>query len=328
MPKSAARIAVVLACVTLLGVTLVPAQGTRKAPRRREAPPPSFSVEERQLFFADVAAKLGSGGPPLAKEETTTTGSGSTPVANSDAPAAQPVVAAEGKGNWERWIRPESLQDEITAQVAALGAAVKTPTAFKSGGFRAARVSLSVLATLFSVVAEYPGEVRFKEQAAALVPAISRAGFNCKVGSDPAYREARLRWEDLSELVRGGRVEAPAGITAGDWENVADRAPLMTRMEQSLRERFGEGSANRDALEQEQEKLLVEAEVLAVLAQVIQSPRYEFAEEASYQRMAGELQQAAEDLAEAIRAKNVDQVQTSLRQVNKACDTCHGDFRS
>jgi hypothetical protein len=283
-----------------------------------------FSVEEKQLFFADVASKLGPGGPPLAKSAVPA--DRAEPVTEPAAPQV-PADAPSG-ANWDQWVRPETLQDEITAQVTALGATVKTPTAFKSGGFRAARVSLSMLATLFSVLAEYPGEVRFKAQAAELVPVIARAGFNCKVGSDPAYREAKLRAEDLNSLVRGGRVEVPAGLQTEDWENAADRAPLMTRMEQAQRERLGAMAGSAEALEKSQNELLVEAEILALLAQVIQSPRYEFAEEESYQQAAQALQQSAQQLTDAIRAKNLDQVQSSLRQINKSCDACHADFRS
>ena len=54
-----------------------------------------------------------------------------------------------------------------------------------------ARDNFSLLAVLFAVIGQYDGEVRWQKDAANLRTLFGRAGFNCKVGTDNSFSEAK-----------------------------------------------------------------------------------------------------------------------------------------
>ena len=117
------------------------------------------------------------------------------------APAAS-TAAPKGPG-WSKLISSEVVEDEVKVQLLKLGEAVASTTKFKAGDYQRARLSLSVLATLFAIDAQYDQPMRWQGDAPA-VRDRSGAGFNCKVGTDNSYHEAVARTEELQNLVRGG----------------------------------------------------------------------------------------------------------------------------
>src|SRR5690606_7859631 len=111
------------------------------------------------------------------------------------------------KAGWSNTIEAETIEDEIKRLHKRLAEIVTTPGPFKSGGYTAARVNYNELALLFGIIAEYDGEIRWKAKASGLRDAFGRVAANCKVGTDQSYNEAKLRLQDLDELIRGGEVE-------------------------------------------------------------------------------------------------------------------------
>ncbi len=70
-----------------------------------------------------------------------------------------------------------------------------------------------------------------------------------------------------------------------------------------------------------------EAQLLAILAQVIKHPSYEYGEDAKFVKYADDLQNACLGMVEGAKTDNYDKVRASAGAMSKACSGCHGDFR-
>src|SRR5262249_47175090 len=145
---------------------------------------------------------------------------------------------------------------------------------FKGGGFQQARIHLSVLAAMFGIAATYDAPVRWKREAPALRDLVARAGFNCKVGTDASYKEAKARAEDLENLVRGNPAQLPAPAAESGWRRGAARPPLMKRLEQAHQEALLPWTASSGEFARHAEALAHEAQIVAALAAVITREGY------------------------------------------------------
>jgi hypothetical protein len=202
-------------------------------------------------------------------------------------------------------------------------------TSFKGGGYKEARKSFSLLATLFGVIAEYDGPVRWKPQAPGIRDLMARAGFNCKVGTDGSYTEAKLRKSDLEDLVRGGTIKVPGGAEPkAKWGKVSDRPPLMQRMEQAHQQNLAVWTADAGEFKKNTDQILHEAQLLAMIAEVIQREGYEYSDDATYLGYARQMQAAALGVVEAAKEKNFEGARKATGQIGKACSKCHEGYRS
>jgi hypothetical protein len=211
-----------------------------------------------------------------------------------------------------------------------LAAVVKTPSQFKGNGARNARRYFATLATVFAIIDKYDADVRWKNQAAAARHLFARVGFNAKSDTDNVYNEARQRLEDLDALRRGETITAPPNIEPNPSlnEQVANRPPLMWRLERAQQDRLAVWTANPGDFAKNLAGIKHEAEIVAALAKVIQHPSYTAADDDIYIEYAQALQKSALDIREAARQKNADAARAAAGVMSKACNDCHGDFRA
>lgn len=299
--------------------------GGRKKKELVLAPRPEFSQQVRDVFFRDVRAHLGPEDSPTKPVDAAP----ATPTPETPASAAPSEDSPTGGLKWSELVTRDVIEDEIKAQAPLVAEAIASPSKFKSGGYRQARNSYSLLAVLFGVAAQYDGEVRFSAEAAAMRDALAKAGVNCKVGTDASLKEAKARGEDLAELIRGGSPaldEAPKAPEGG-WATVSDRAPLMARLEAAQRGRLDVWTADKGEFQRQREALLREARLLTLLATVIQDPGYEYADDQQYQDYAKELANRARELVDALQQGDFSAAQSAVSRTNQSCDRCHADFR-
>jgi hypothetical protein len=302
----------------------------RAKPARRAvklAPAPTWDRAVLETFFTDARQKLGPGPAPGEAELPPDSNATSSPTAISTGPAASSDQATSG-AKWSTVISSSTLEDEVKAQVQPLATAVQTPTGFKGGAYKAAREDFTLLAVLFGVIGQYDGQVRWQKEAGSLRDLFGRAGFNCKVGTDNSYSEAKLRSQDLSDLIRGNSPEARNANSDFTWPDVANRPPLMKRMERSLRERLAPWTAGKGDFTKNRDAIIHEAELLLVLARVIKAEGYEYADDSSYRGYVDALEQQCQEILSAARQGDLQRAQSATSQMNKTCDACHGDFRS
>jgi hypothetical protein len=225
-------------------------------------------------------------------------------------------------------ISAETIEDEVKNLQKLVSEHVTTPAKFKGGGFKEGRKQFTELALLFAIISQYDGDVRWKDRAGGIRDLMARAGFNCKVGTDASYNEAKLRKEDLEQLVQGGGASAGEANPDAKWDKIADRPPLMQRMEECQQLHIAPATANSGEFSKNADVVLREAELLAAIAEAIQQEGFEFADDETYLEYAKQMRDAASEIVGAVKGKNCDAARAASGNIEKACTGCHEGFRS
>ncbi|HET6884039.1 MAG TPA: cytochrome c [Pirellulales bacterium] len=314
-----------LAALALLGSAsqqlAAKARSEKKQRSFKTAAPPKFKEDEVSTFYDDALQKLGPGQPGAVVAAAIP--QGGAPSEDSDGGGAKSDSA------WSKLIGASTIEDEIKAQASPLAEVTKTPSVFKGGGNQPARMHFTEVAMLFGIIAQYDGDVRWKKDALGLRDIYKRAGGNCKVGTDNSYKEAKQRSDDLGQLIMGGKVEAPKHDPDAKWADVASRPPLMMRMgKEGYDPKIKAWTSDKGEFSKNRNALLEEAQIVAVIAHLIQDPSYEFADDEGYLEFAKTLEKSAIEIAEAVKGDSLERAQTAAGQLNKACSACHEGYRS
>ena len=201
------------------------------------------------------------------------------------------------------------------------------PAQFKGGGYKDCRRQFSMLATLFAVAAEYDGEVRWQDAAPTIRNVFAKAGHNCKVGTDQTFQEAVQRKQNLADLVAGNRPKPSAADVKANWPQVADRPPLMQRLNIAQQDRLQMWLSNKKEFSAHADEIKHEAQLSAALAHIIAQEGYEYWDDETYVGYARELQEAETELAAAVDEDNYDQARQAFGNASKACANCHEGYR-
>ncbi len=306
-------------CITLLLL----ASSAAKAQERR-APPPTFSPDQlRGIFFDQLSDAIRGQRPTLSSLRKATAAAVDT--------AAVPAAANETNDRWSRLIRPASIEDEVKRVKLHFDSVITTPTAFNSGGYKDARLDLTVLATLFAVIDQHAGEVRWKQQARAARDLIARTAFNCKAGSTQVYNEAKLRKADLQDILAGGglstRGDQPSGDDSNtDWSEIADRSPLMQYAE-SLIESLQQASSDPGSIKAQSDLIGKRAELIAMLGEALSQPGMDDAADPDYVKLSRAMSDSAGNLSSALEQADASQIQAAVGAIRQRCDACHQQYR-
>ena len=300
-----------------------PPRAGRAGPReiRRAAPPAAVWDEPTaQIFAADAFAELVGTRPTVS-----TANQRLSPAA---ALQSEGLTAAPAGGFlWSAVVSEETLTDEIKDMKGVVISAVANPSAFKGGGYDQAREAFSTVALAFGVIAAYDQDIRWKTEAETARDLFARVGFNCKVGTDQSFNEARLRSDDLKSLVEGG---PPTSRAERDedfrWSQVAGRPALMSRLE-SADATLSAATASKADFEKRLANLLHDAEIVAMIGEVIQQSDYEYHDDDTYRGHASAMRDAALKLREAVKKKDYDAARAAVGDLKKSCDVCHGGYR-
>ena len=304
-----------------------PSQGSprtgRAGPREiRRATPPAAVWDEptAQIFPADAFAELvGTRPTVLAADQRLSPAAALQPEGLTAAPA--------GAFLWSALVSEETLTDEIKDMKGLVASAVATPSGFKGGGYDQAREAFSTVALAFGVIAAYDQDIRWKTEAETARDLFARVGFNCKVGTDQSFNEARLRVDDLKSLVEGG---PPSSRTDRDedfrWSQVAGRPALMSRLE-SAETALAAAAASKADFEKRLAHVLHDSEIVAMIGEVIQQADYEYHDDDTYRGHASAMRDAAIQIREAVKKADYDAARAAVGVLKKSCDACHGAYR-
>lgn len=292
-----------------------PSAGAIQAPR-----PMKFDRKVLELFFKDAREALGPEDSLPKSGDGSPSGESTTPADDSGGP--------KSGGEWANLISAESIESEVKSQLGPIKDATKTPSVFKGGGNRETRKSFSELALLFQVIAEYPGEVRWKKDAQGLRKIFAQAGRNSSVGTDNSFKEAQRRVEDLESLFNGGKLELSAPEPDIKWNDISQRPPLMGRLQDGYDGRIKVFTADQGALDKNKEILIREAQFMSVIARVIQDESYEFGDDETYKQYAASFGKHAQELVEGAKEGNLQRSQSAAGELYKSCNTCHENYRT
>jgi hypothetical protein len=129
--------------------------------------------------------------------------------------------------------------------------------------------------------------------------------------------------------VTGGKVELPKPDPDTKWYEVANRPPLMQRMgKEGYDPKIKAWTSDRGEFSKNRNALLEEAQIVAVIAHIIQDPSYDDGDDETYLGYAKKLETQALEIAEAVKGDAFERAQTAAGQLNKTCSTCHEEYRS
>lgn len=294
----------------------------RGKPHRR-AERPVFSERDWEgIFFADLFSEGLVGDPPAA--------GGPAQVANvppqpgfEPSDAAVPPSASVG---WSQLIGRDALENEIKQLQIALDNQLTTPGKF-STGYRDVNWSYEMLATWFSVLLQYEGDVRWKDSAAVVLSAVNQAVITTRKPGDDSFRYATAVRQSLTDLIRGGPFEtSEKPVAAVDWAAAVNRTTVMRNLDARL-PLLKSGTADNAAFSAAVEETLQHASATAALARVLAQPGVDTADDESYVALAAAMEQAARDLTTAVEAGDFPGAQAAANRVEQSCNNCHGEWR-
>lgn len=322
----------VVPCMIILAAALAAAYTFNRAQadgptKVRRAKPPKFNEASKRVFFKDVFQEALVGERPQNFGKVASRPSGGTGTVGSSGSSTS-SSGTDGLHPWSNVISATAIEDEIKKIKLEVDEDVSTPTKFRSRGFKQCRKNFSLLAMLFAIAAEYDGDVRWQEDAHNLRDAFARAAGNCKVGTIQAYNEAKLRKQDLEDVVRGGTfTAAKEAERKADWSQVIDRSPLMQRLELAQQGKLQPWTANAGEFKANMEDAVQEAYLMAAMGEVLIQEGMEDSDEEDYAAFAKQMRDAALSIVAAAKIDNYDQARQAVGKIGQACSNCHNDWR-
>ena len=295
------------------------------AGERRSAAPTFSGDKFRGTFFKSTDEAIRGQRPTLGQAIEP------APRATAAAVATKPASGGSGGGAGQNMftslISPASLEDEIKRVRLLFDSSVTTPGAFKSGEFQTARLHLTTLASLFAVVVEHQGEVRWKSDAAAARDLFARSAANCKSGSPQVYNETKLRKADLEDIVSGGGLSSRQAEAENDWSMIADRVPLMIYAESLLEGPLKTGTRNEDAVKAEGDAVRRAAELLAMVGHILRTEGMVDAEDEDYKTLCAQFVEASRSVSLALDQGDAAAVGRAVGAISQSCAKCHESYR-
>ncbi|MCA9268250.1 MAG: cytochrome c, partial [Planctomycetales bacterium] len=155
----------------------------------------------------------------------------------------------------------------------------------------------------------------------------ARAGRNCKVATAASYNEAKLRKQDLSDMVQGSALQSGDGDAGPtDWSLTCERSELMKRIETSNK-RLRELAASPATFGGGVDEARHEGELLAAMCEAMLQSGMPDADDGDYAGMVNILKKSALDIVDASKLKNVDAASKALGEASRSCDSCHETYR-
>lgn len=306
------------------GVLFQDPQPSNQPPVRiKRAKRPVFSERDWDgIYFRNLMREGLVGDRP----ETTPLGTRDPNVPPTNVAESGSDTVASGTG-WSAIIDAAAIENEVKRLEQELRAKLTTPGRFRSE-YAEFHAMFSVLSAVMGIIMEYDGDVRWKDQAPAVLASMSRAAANARVGTVQAFQYSKQQIEYLTEMVRGGNfagTEPP--VESIEWSEIAWRSPLMQRLEQAMTESIKPDLANNTEFKNNIERVLHEAEIVAALAQVLCQDGMDEADEEDYVQYAQAMQRAARELADAARQQNYDLAAPAANAIEQSCNDCHAEWR-
>lgn len=309
-----------LTVVGLVSIMPLIASGQGRKPANRAKLPTFDSTKMDRIFFPDVFARLEGERPANPNVQVAQTPAAGAPSGGDDTPAG-------GSYAWSKVISATTIEDEVKAIKLAAEKNITTPQDFAGRGYKEVRRDFSVLALLFAIINEYDGDVRFKRDAAAAREMFARTASNAKAGNNNVYNEAKKRKDELLDIINGAALAEKAEAEENDWTKVADRSPLMQRLEAGHEKKLVKYTGSADAFSEDIENVLHEAEIIAAIAEALTREGMEDGDDETYAGFANLMKRSALDVVAAAKSNNAEQARKAAGEISKACSDCHDNFR-
>jgi hypothetical protein len=291
----------------------------------KRAQPPKF--DRTDAFYADAFKEGLVGERPADLSQAVA--AAATSGAASPSPAPTGSSPASPGAVWSALISATTIEDEVKSLKLSVDQNVTTPSDFAGKGHKIFRRDLTMLAMLFGIAGEYEGDVRWKKEAPAARDTFGRTAANAKVGTSQVFQEAKLRKEELTDLLGGA---SPFGGKEAEvkssWKDVCNRGPLMQHLEAIWEPRLKPLLTDASKFTTGGDKVRHDAEIIAAMAQVLAQEGMADADSDEYQALCGKLRDGARAIVEGVKTKNFESASQGSVLINKTCTECHESYRS
>ena len=298
-----------------LGLAFPSAQA-EEPPRR--ARPPKWTQEETEVFFQDAREHL------VGPRPTPSLSSTAQEAASGDKEPSKTPQASIAR--WSSIIDAETLQAEVKRLHINLNTNLARPAKFKGGGNLQCQRDFSVLAVVFEIIHDFDKDIRWKSSALGMAVQSLRASEACSTGTDDSYATAQEVHARLTDLLRGQRPSFSAS-DGSDGNRTPGFPQLMQRMEQALTEKISPSLSNARSFRKAKLVVSQEAQVLAVLAEVICQQRFDYGDDETYLEYSRTLRDSCESLGRAARDGNYEAARKATGTITKSCSECHEGYR-
>jgi hypothetical protein len=323
MPVRAPRWLVLVFVATVVMSLALPALTQTKASKAvKRAQPPKF--DRTDAFYADAFKEGLVGQRPTNLSQAAATAAAGNPSSSSGSGA----TGVPGSG-WASLITATTLEDEVKALKLQIDQTITTPSDFAGKGYKAARRDFTMLAMLFGIAGEYESDVRWKKEAPAARNMLARTAANAKVGTSQVFQEAKLRKEELTDLLGGG---GPFAGKEADfkatWKDVCGRAPLMQHLNVVWEPKLKPMLADQGQFTANAARIQHDAQIISAVGEVLAKEGMVDAESDEYKAFCFKLRDGAKAIVEAVKLKNFEAAASGSATITKACADCHDNYRS
>ncbi|MFN7840921.1 MAG: cytochrome c [Pirellula sp.] len=292
--------------------------------RPTRAAPPKFKPSDFDgIFYTDALSQLQGqrptpGSAPGGK-------SNANAMANAGAGSSDSSGSPTSNGSWKALISGSSIEDLMKEAKLRIDGVITTPAKFAAGGVIEARKEFTLVATLLAIIQEYPEEIRWKHSSAYGRMIFSKMASNCKVGTQPVFNEAKLRSQDLGELLKGSKLSGQAEEVG--WEETSDRTPAMKILEWALRENLAKQTASEKEFQQSKEDVKKYAELVAAYGLVLQQKGMNDSDDETYTQLSQAMTDAAASVVAATIAGDAESARVGVGKIDQSCNKCHESYR-
>lgn len=242
--------------------------------------------------------------------------------------SAAPAGGSTGAGGDWSFITAEVIQDEVKALNLEVAPIAMNIREFKGGGYAVCRRDFTELAMLFEIINKKSEEVRWKESSLAARDAFWKTADVCKVGTDQSFTSVKDRALILEDMVRGSTPKFNEdGNPDATWETIADRPPLMQRLEIGFDKKVKKWVASESEFRSNKDEIIHEAQIIAAIGKAMKEEGFEYADDDDYIGFCDKMHNAALDIIKAAESGDANLAREAGGQLNAACSDCHGNYR-
>ena len=294
---------------------------TRPVPKVTRAKRPIFTERDKDgIFFDNVFDEALVGNRPAA-------GAAETPAGPAfGQPPASGGGGAEGFA-WSQYIGSDVLETEIKRLQRKVSQEVTSPTKYKTE-YKKARYSFNMLAIMFGIILEHDDEnVRWKRVASVAHPSFVVAAKNARRPDQDSYNYAVGRRDDLQELVRGGNMSSnEKPVESFEWGDAVGRNAIMQRLQECV-DNSKPILSNKEGFAENPDELLLEATIVAALAQILVDETMEDGDDEDYAAHSIAMSNGALEIVSALQTGNYAGAEAGLNKINQSCSNCHDEYR-
>lgn len=297
----------------------------RPTPRVTRARRPIFAERDWDGIYFENLFREGLVGPrPASGSLTEKTAGGPEAKGTGGETGTEPP--ANGQRGWAEVISGEAIENEVKRLQLQLEQDITTPVKFKTDYLKV-RQTYSLLSMWFAIIHEYPDSVRWKQYAASVQPACWRAAAAARTDSDQAFQSARLRKEELQEMIRGGAfTDTEKPVERIDWSQVVDRVPTMTHLEASLAD-LKLRTASAGEFKSNTEEIFNQASAIAAIGRVLAQEEMEGGDDEDYRGLSQNMTASAMALIAACQLNDFESAAQAVNKLEQSCNKCHEDWR-